>query len=302
MRRYVRILALISLVAILISSFSGCGYRGYRGKFKGAYTMLCAQVPDTLGARPVLFMLRDPQILRIDTDSYGRGLSIYLEDTEGPLCVGIVQREDVVEVYYYPEKSTLTFKTPHCIYDSANAALDVSDLEELFYELCSPETLEGLKAVNDWGLPINEEKLESEKIDPKGIQYRWSTRIDSVNLWDYEWLEAVLELARQTGHPITDEIVDDHAYFDHASYMATDDYGRRLYYVECYYYVYPEDTTSNVIYTRYYLEMVAILNPDGSYDADTFMVELADKTDYHGQISDLKIDNGWNTPYEKEAE
>ena len=302
MKRHLKFIALICFFAIALSSLTACGYRGYRGEYRGAYTMLCAQVPDTLGARPVLFMLKDPQILLIDTDSYGRGLYIYLEDTEGPLYVGIVQRENDGAVYYYPEESTLTFKTPFSIYDSANLALDERELKDLFYELCSTEALEGLKKSNDWELPINENKLESERIDTKGIPYRWSTRVDGVNLWNHEWLETTLELAKRTGHPITDEIVADHAYFNHASYMATDNYGRRLYYVECYYYVYPDDITSHVIYTRYYLEMVAILNPDGSYDADTFMVELTNKMDYHAQIRDLKIANGWNTPYGKEAE
>ena len=84
-------------------------------------------------------------------------------------------------------------------------------------------------------------------------------------------------------------------YFSHENYMATDDYGRRLYYVEAYYTIYFTDS-KDINYITYYLEMIAIINPDGSYNPDTFMTELKDKTNYQEQIKELKLANGWNHP------
>ena len=86
-------------------------------------------------------------------------------------------------------------------------------------------------------------------------------------------------------------------YFGHSLWMATDDYGRRLYYVEGDYYYYPNDN-KQINYIQYYWQMVAILNPDGSFNSETFMVELEDKANYQDQIRDLKIANNWNKPFD----
>ena len=290
-----RIIALISLLAIAIATLSGCGYRGYDGDYEGAYTLVCSQVPDMLGAREDVW-LDDVQILLLETDSYGRGLYIYYESSEGPLSVAIVQKESDGRVYFYPEESTLSFKTPDRIFDLYNKELPEAELKSLFSELCDDKTLNDFKTGNDWNSPINEGKLDNAEINTPPLIYRWSYRTDTVNLWQEEWLDAMVKVAEKNGHLISTAEEDD-IYFDHASWMATDSYGRRLYYVEGYYYLYDEDDV-NLVYRRYFIETVAIINPDGSFDSDTFMVELVDKTNYQEQIRELKEMNGWNKSLE----
>jgi len=156
--------------------------------------------------------------------------------------------------------------------------------------------MEDFKRVNGWNSPIDDSRLESAEICAPVIPLRWETRTDKVNLPDYKWEELIFALAERNGHKLGGEN-DTNKYFSHESWMATDDYGRRLYYVEAYYYEYPEGST-RIAYVRHFLEMIAIINPDGSYNEDAFMTELADKSDYRAQIRELKLANGWNQPLE----
>ena len=126
------------------------------------------------------------------------------------------------------------------------------------------------------------------------LPYRWSVRTDTVNISSEDWLAAMVRVSENNGSNIG-ESDERERYFNRAIWMATDSYGRRLYYVEGYYYTHDEENV-NLSYYQYYIETVAIINPDGSYDPDTFMTELADKTDYQGRIKALKEANGWNQP------
>ena len=83
--------------------------------------------------------------------------------------------------------------------------------------------------------------------------------------------------------------------------MATDSYGRRLYYIESQYYVHSEDGAYPSSVEEYYLEMLAIINPDGSYDEEIFMIEIADKYNWQDQLKELKEANGWNQPFDEEV-
>ena len=53
-----------------------------------------------------------------------------------------------------------------------------------------------------------------------------------------------------------------------------------------------------VIYARdrYFIVMPSRKNPDGTFDSQTFMVEISNMCSYHEQISQLKTANGWGTP------
>ena len=286
-------IALIFVTAVLAVTAIGCSYDGYDGKYKGAYTLICAQVPDTLGARTQGPFLKNPQILCLETDNKGRGMYLYLEDTDGFLSLGIVQKEEVDRVYFYPEQSTISFRLPDRVYDIDNEKLSETELKSLLSELCSADALEQFKADNDWNAPMCEEKLDSAPIFAQKISVRWEHRKDEVNLSNNEWGECVSAFANKNGHDVIDEGGVSY-YFSHSSWMATDKYGRRMYYVEGYYYVYQD--VSNVSYVQYTLEMVAIINPDGSYDENVFMVELLDKESYQEQIRALKEANGWNQP------
>ena len=303
MKLLIKFSAIICLVASLTLVLCSCrSYSGYKGDYPGAYTLAYTQIPDTLGATRKTTRFRDPQILLLERDSYDRGLYIYFESTDKPLSVLVVQKENNERVWFYPEKSTISFKTPDSIYDIRDKKLSKEKLTELYRELCSNDDLANLKEINDWNKPIDESLLESADITRPALSGPWSFRKDKVNLKDEVWKEEIFGVATKNGHNIPSEYISGyHGTNVYENWMATDTYGRRLYYVECSYYVYNEDPTSNVLNTEYFLEMIAILMPDESYNKDTFMVELKDKTNYQEQMRELKVANGWNTPLNSTA-
>ena len=176
-------------------------------------------------------------------------------------------------------------------------------LKSLFDEFCTDEALTQFKAQNDWDLSINEQKLEKAPITSPMLIYRWSHRGDgiTVNLQESDWTEVMTEVAIQNGHEITDDNKYT-VYLSYVSWMADDDYGRSLYYVDGRYYVYGDNEDDNISHRCYYLEMVAITDPDGSFDPDTFMMELTDKENYQSVIKELKQLHGWNEPFEEVEE
>ena len=117
MKHFLRIVALICTIVILTVSIIGCSYRGYRGDYAGAYTLIYSQVPDILGARASGPYLLDPQIILLEQDNMGRTMYLYIESTDELISICIVQKETDNEVYFYPEKSTLSFRAPDYIYD-----------------------------------------------------------------------------------------------------------------------------------------------------------------------------------------
>ena len=109
----------------------------------------------------------------------------------------------------------------------------------------------------------------------------------------------VLLLARKNGLDIPFKEWFSLRFFTYAYWMATDAYGRRLYYVEGIYTTYPtEEDNTHVEYSERYFDMIAIINPDGSFNEDIFMAELADRADYQASLRVLKAANGWNQPLE----
>lgn len=302
MKSCLRGTAFILAVFFVALSVSGCGYLGYRGEHVGAYTLVYSQVPDILGARAVVSM-HDPQILLLESDSYGRGLYLYYEDCDELLTIAVVQKETKERVYYYPEKSTLSFAMPDSMYDIDNPALSEEKLKSLLFDFCTDEMLDSFKVLNDWNLPINEDKLESAEITSPILIYRWSHRGHDaeIELYSDDWRDVMIDVAIKNGHCIDTEDAYG-VYLSYVSWMDTDDYGRNLYYVDGYYYVDGDSKDVHVEYRRYYLEMVAITNPDGTFDPDIFMMELEDKANYQSTIKALKEINGWNQPYEEVAQ
>ena len=302
MKHCLKLIATLCLASLMLSLLAGCGYLGYHGEHKGAYTLVYSQVPDILGGREVV-AIHDPQVLLLEEDSFDRGLYLYYEDSDGMLTAAIVQRETKDFVYYYPEESTLSFTIPDSMFDIDNPELSEERLKSLFDEFCTDEALTQFKAQNDWDLSINEQKLEKAPITSPMLIYRWSHRGDgiTVNLQESDWTEVMTEVAIQNGHEITDDNKYT-VYLSYVSWMADDDYGRSLYYVDGRYYVYGDNEDDNISHRCYYLEMVAITDPDGSFDPDTFMMELTDKENYQSVIKELKQLHGWNEPFEEVEE
>ncbi len=301
MKRLTRMIAGICMAILLATSVSGCtggpDYEGYRGAYPGAYTLIYSQVPDIKGVSSGFLRRVDPKIILVDIDNMGRTLYIYLEDEEELFSIGIVQRETVDRVYFYPEESTLSFWVPERFF---NQTIDDAELIPLLYELCSAERLEKFKVDNDWGAPINEDRFDSAPIITPTIESLYDGgRADSVNLSEEEWDKQMVAVAQKNGHEVAHYYEGCLSHCRYAFWMATDAYGRRLYYVDGEYTTFPtEEDDPHIRYITHYLEMIAIINPDGSFNEETFMVELMDKTNYQEQLRELKFVNGWNRPLE----
>ena len=293
MKRLTRIIAGICMAVLLATAASGCkggpDYEGYQGAYPGAYTLIYSQVPDIQGVRTDISWCSDPQIVLLDTDDIGRALYVYLENTDELLSIGIVQKETGDKVYFYPEESTFSCWIPDRYYEYE---FTDEEIVALLYKLFPAEQIETLKAMNDWGEPIKEEKLDSAPIITFPIEFAFIGRIDSVNLSDEEWERQMSAVLLKNGMDVYK-----HYLSPNAIWMATDDYGRRLYYVEGEYTEHPiENDEPHINCIIHYLEMIAIINPDGSFNEDTFMAELMDKTNYQEQLRELKAANGWNRP------
>lgn len=291
------------IICFLLLSACSCSYSGYKGEHPGAYTLVYTQVPDTRGARFLGPNYDDPQILLLEADSEGRRLYLYLEDTEGPLSLVIVQKESEDSVYFYPEYSAISFRTPDRIYNLYEKKLSEDELISLYQELCSAEMLATFKAENDWGKAIDESRLDSAAITKPNLRTPWSYRSGRVTLLSPEWRDLMLDLAVKNGHNVPEGFLNGNSGMNiYDSYMATDKYGRELHYIESCYHVYTEEGVYPEGYTTYYLEMIAIINPDGSFDPDNFMMELADKCDPDAEIRELKEKCGWNQPLGEEVD
>ncbi len=305
MKRLTRIIAGICMAVLLATSVSGCTggdetpyYEGYQGAYPGAYTLMYNQVPGVKGVKDNRsYYSHDPQIVRVDTDDRGRALYAYFENAEEMISIGIVQTETENTVAFYPEASTLSDWVPDRYYD---CEFTDDELLTLIYEIFSVDQIEELKAMNDWNAPLNQAKLDSAPIIPIIIESHYMTqRVDSVNLSELAWEKHVLSLARKNGLDIHFKEWLSLSFFTYAYWMATDAYGRRLYYVEGIYTTYPtEEDNTHVEYSERYFDMIAIINPDGSFNEDIFMAELVDKTDYQEPLRALKAANGWNQPLE----
>lgn len=303
MKKLTRYISLSLLLCLTLLVLCSCAYIGYRGEYAGAYTLVYTQVPATRGATQEMVIFRDPQIILLETDSMGRGLYLYLEDTLGPLSLVIVQREEGDEVYFYPEASAMSFRTPDRIYDIYDTELSEEELISLYRELCSDAVLTSFKADNDWDMPIDESRLDSAKISRPTLTSPWSYRTGKVATPFLEWRDILLGEAVENGHSVPEYFLNgSHGMNIYDSYMATDRYGRELHYIESYYYVFSEEGVYPQATTEYYLEMLAIINPDGSFDRDSFIIELSDICDPDDEMRILKERCGWNQPLYREVE
>ena len=295
--------SLITLLTVILSYLFSCSYSGYRGDYKGAYTLAYTQIPDARGVRYTGPGFADPSIIQLETDSQGRALYLYLESTDGPLSLIIVQKEREEKVYFYPEESTLCFKVPDSLYDIFEKKVADEKIISLYNELCSADVLSAFKEQNDWDEPITEQKLDSADIILPGISSPWEYRKGDLTLSKEEWKKNLFAIGQKNGHNIPEDYLTGYNGINiYDNWMATDSYGRQLFYIEAEYCVYSEEGVFPSTYTWFYLEMFAIINPDGSYDGETFMIEIEDKLNFHDQLRELKDTCGWNQPLGEEAE
>ena len=299
-------------ITVCVSLFSGCFYGGYGGSYRGAYTTAYSCIP---GARGLWFcgpFYEDSLIVPLEKDENGRTMYAYMEE-KGPLSVLIVQQETGDTAYYYPEDCFLSKKLPDVYYNRNMHREDftASKIKALIAELYTDEEVSALKTLNDWNEPLQTEKCESATFKKFTDNVALNGRPGKIRFSEAQWRRAIKSVATQNGHVLQynvspDYVVNVDLHLE-AYWMSTDEYGRELYYIDAHYYHYshyeippryPEDEGYSSIV--YYLQMVAILPPNGSPNPLTFMMELDNLYTPQAQIKALKTNNGWNTPLQTE--
>ena len=135
------------------------------------------------------------------------------------------------------------------------------------YENISQEDIDNLKADNDWGEPLNEDEYSSRPIKPKYSDfYRMGARDIFISEID---VEDTLEVS--------------------CGFTDYDGISKILFYI-----VTNEYIESDGDYTHKQNFYVMIINEDGTYNKDEFLVEIDDLYNYQKQLHEFKISNGWS--------
>ena len=300
------------LITVFLSLFSGCSFNGYKGKYRAAYIAAINCIPNTRGywcgeGGP---FFKDPVIYPIEKDEYGRTMYVYFEshwsDFTEPLHVLILQKEEGDTAYYYPEDCFLSKILPY--EEIKGNEYTSAKIQERLQAAFTNEELTAFKTLNDWNTPLQEEKCDSASFRII-TEHVWlqNGRHGNISYTNIRWNEVIRQKAIENGHVLSYQLRPD--YVDNVDvefkvyWMSTDKYGRELYFIDAYYWHwddydipprYSEDEGYSSIV--YYLYMIAILQPDGSYNGLDCIVELDDISTPQAQMKALKASNGWNTP------
>lgn len=126
--------------------------------------------------------------------------------------------------------------------------------------------IENLKKLNDWDQPLNQDRLAKTSMDTKYTNYR--RQINSREIFESTILEN------------TDLIA--------SPYLVNVDKNEKVFY-----YVGVSSIDKEGI-AKYHNSYFMMLNSDGSYDPDNFVVEIEDIYNYHDQMRTFKKKNGWS--------
>lgn len=234
--------------------------------------LMCACEPyEYIGKNPELFTVAIYNIIGgdyfkhaktsvIETDDYGRVLYKYnfycdvFGDISGGNLVGLCV-------------SQLTRNGRAYFYEDFCVAVLPDDGKEP-----SGLLIADLKEQNDWDEPLNEEKMSSRPI-AENASGRNTANACSEKIAEYVFL-------RECPQP-EERIVQ-------LIFVSSDDLGKSLFYVRTY-----DESSSESNGFEYHDSFAIIINADGSYDTETFMLSIDNVLYYQHNIHELKQANGW---------
>ncbi len=254
---------------LLLCSMLLCGcsfYKEYEGEYSDLYTEACCSLVFSNG------FLRSESVHQsaidlIEEDDYGRKLFSYYEKQlyhfEGQkyiLSLLVCQKSDYEYVYYYPDYNFYSIDTQKKvdIYDSHKPTSVPDPLSEF-----TEDEINALKEKNDWNKELQIDKCVKQKIFVE---------------------KEKCEIDKSVLNGICNDIVDmdEYSLYKH-SFLCSDEYGRKIYCLEF----------SNRELNRYY---IILLNPDLTYDKQTFSREIFGPFNCQNEIYELKQNNNWNMP------
>lgn len=232
----------------------------YRGDYPAAYTVAIYSFLGSRGSggNGEITMTSDVGVL--ETDEYGRVLFYYHEGIFDEGCgYGIMQFEQDGYAYFYED-------------DCVIAATDDWDgTGEITHDdWFAHEEVDAFKKLNDWNLPLNEEKCAKEKIVTRKSKSK-------LKLSDQDFEKAIMSYCTATGKVYFPDII-----YGDEQYFISDDYGREMYYYRC-----PNDMGC----------FAFVFNPDGTFAGANCAVFYEDVMDFCDALKELKRNSGWNREY-----
>ena len=273
MKKYVSFLLAVCIILLPVFA-SGCLPRNYSGDNIDLYTVAVNSIFGANGCASNGEAVCDPFIEIIDSDEYGRVLFFYYEGNRGnnSYSILIMQKATDDAVYFYEDLCYSTYtivdETPFWYGE--------------YYKVYTDADYSTLKERNDWGKEIDESKCISKPftVHNKG-KFDASEEIFEPIIADY---------VRSTSYK-----GDDLYYiYRYDVFNTSDDCGRELYYVYGVGYdALGEGISPNSM--TVYFDFAIIVNSDGSYNADTCIIEIGDIANCREQIIEFKKANGWRS-------
>lgn len=258
------------ICVLLLVSLSAC--KQYRGERVDLYTVAVNSVFGIYGMKSDGERSNSPDIEIVETDAYGRVLFFYGEryeyDTEihYDMAFVILQKSDDEYAYFYRNDCYLPYFATSCDYETALEQVD-------------PAAIEDLKARNDWGRELDEEKCAKAKLVTSKPKGKVAVSKDDID-------EIAYPYAKANGYEGTDEET-----CKRIEYCSTDAYGRELYHVYCI--SKDEDENGENVFTNFHYAV--IVNADGTF-SDAPIVWIKDPTESYELIQMLKEQNNWDQP------
>lgn len=171
----------------------------------------------------------------------------------GVYSVGIRQKHDEKYVYYYD---------------------NVSFLYTMKYREYTPEQASDLKEANDWNKPLDEEKMIKRAFLD---QYSLKKKIDP--LFDHEDLQRVFNasIEYKENESVIFYLVD------------SSQTGQQLFNV----WRREKVSTTNGYEYTHLNDYLMILNSDGTYDPENYLIEFKDQSEISAKLAEIKEKNGW---------
>lgn len=258
------------LVIVFCTTFSACIYKGYEGENPEFCSIAWASQPMLAGHSSNGEALYDAEVCSLQTDEYGRVLFSYYENSlQTNLLVFVMQYKQGDKAYYYDD---------YCY------TLIIKENKDQAPDLTSPE-IQALKQANDWGKPLDESKCTSTQIVNKKPE-------GSLKLKDDFFEKIIRDYHENSDRYVNPKNLSFVSYF---RFFVADNYGREIITVYTHFEEHTEKTE-----LRYSFVFLVLVNPDKTVNEKA--VILLDQTkiqNINNTASQLKAQNGWNTPYNK---
>ena len=265
MNKLVRFLKASGILVLIIILLSGClslTDKSYEGEYPELYSVALNSILYTQGYYMLINTVNDSVIRIVDEDQYGRVLFFYTEENLiSRYSLVVLQKRDKRHAYFYPDYNFISISP-----DPEVMFLDYDNPSEITANF-TVEKIEELKAKNDWGREINENKCTKVKIvrrkDATGpVRNNAVTELYNIALGDDSYGSVASS---------------------HIDYFIKDDYNRSIYV-----------GTGKASSGRY---VVMLFQPDRSYDESKCFFVLTDPDNYQDDLKQLKELNDWNKPF-----